>query len=79
MTTAERATFIRIRLLQVGQTQVDVGRGIGVTVKAINNAIHGRESSRRVKEAIAAAIGVPVRNLFPEVYRNRRGSRGSKR
>jgi transcriptional regulator with XRE-family HTH domain len=80
MTTEERATFIRIRLLEVGQTQADIARELGLTRKTVNDTIRRRAGSKKVCEAIAAAIRVPVSKLFPEVYKAKRDvSRGSER
>ena len=59
-------TSIKARLLEAGIKQVDIARQIGVDPSAVSAIIAGRKRSRRVREAIARALGVKIQELWPE-------------
>ncbi len=47
----------------------DIANQFGVSGPAVSQVIHGKDSSRRISEAIAKAIGMPVGQVFPK-YRS---------
>lgn len=49
-----------------GLTQSSIARSIGVTKQAVLNVIEKRNPSRRIAEAVAAAIERPLADVFPE-------------
>lgn len=42
-----------------------VARMIGVHPSAISHTLHGRRKSRRIRHAIAAAVGLPLETIWP--------------
>ncbi len=64
-------TKIKIELLKNGITGAEIARRAGVTRVAIYHVIEDRSKSRRLRKAIAKALGLPVEELWPNV--NKRG------
>lgn len=54
------------RLIDLDITQVEIARHEGVSKNAIGQTIRGRTVSRRLRLAIAKAIAVPVKEIWPE-------------
>ena len=54
---------ILMELLDVTQTQV--ARKLKVTVPAVNSVIKGLRGNPRIRQAIADAVGRPVRQIWP--------------
>jgi transcriptional regulator with XRE-family HTH domain len=56
---------IKMLLIDAEVTQTKIARNLGVTVSFINQIITGLRPTRRVREAIAQAVGKPVEELWP--------------
>jgi len=56
---------IKIMLLRAGKTQASIARDLGVNRSFVNNVIKGHRSTRRVREAIANAVGKRIGELWP--------------
>ena len=48
---------IRVAMLKAGVTQAAIARALRVSHTVVNDVIHGRKTSRRVREAIMEALG----------------------
>ncbi len=55
-------------------TGASIARKIGVAVPTISEVIHGRSTSRRISQAVADAVDVPVGELFP-MYQKEKGNK----
>ena len=65
---------IKAALLLRGVTQARIARECGCDRSVVANVIAGRRHTRRVREAIAAALGVPPESIWPdEAYRRPSG------
>jgi predicted transcriptional regulator len=49
-----------------GVKVIEIASALGVTHAAVSRCIHGRTQSLRIRKAIAAAIGKPINEVFPE-------------
>lgn len=58
---------IRAALILRGITISDVARQLNCSVAAVSMVISGTSKSQRIMEAVAAAIGKKVREIWPEV------------
>lgn len=56
---------IKIELIKYGINGAQIGRKVGVSRDAISKTIKGEIKSRRLRKAIADAIGVKVEDLWP--------------
>ena len=56
---------LKIKLLKAGITQADIAREIGVTRAFVNQIINGQRQTRRVRMAVAKAVGKRVEDLWP--------------
>ncbi len=56
---------IKILLLRAGVTQANIGRKVGVSRSFINQIIKGQRQTKRVRMAIAKAVGRRVEELWP--------------
>jgi lambda repressor-like predicted transcriptional regulator len=56
---------IKVQLLRAGKTQASIARELGVNRSFVNNVIKGHRSTKRVREAIAKAVGKRVNELWP--------------
>lgn len=64
-----KPAMIQARLKMFGTSQRDIARKIGdVSDSAINLVIHGRGRSRRIEQAIATAVLMPLHKVFPQWY-----------
>lgn len=59
-------TKIKIELLKKEISAAEIARRAGVVRSAISNVIAGRRKSKKLRKAIADAIGEPVEALWPE-------------
>jgi DNA-binding XRE family transcriptional regulator len=50
-----------------GLTITSIAKSIGVSKQAVACIIERRQTSRRISEAIAAAIELPLEEVFPEL------------
>ena len=50
-----------------GLTVAGIARSLGLTRQTVSLVIEGKGSSRRVAEAVAAAIELPVEVVFPRM------------
>jgi lambda repressor-like predicted transcriptional regulator len=69
-----KARTIKIRLLEKGISQVDIGRSVGVVRSYVSHVIAGRSKNRIVREAIAQAICMNVADIWPEEKNNKRAA-----
>jgi lambda repressor-like predicted transcriptional regulator len=59
-------TKIKIEMLKKGITGADIARRAGVTRVAIYHVIEGRVKSTRLRKAIADALGMKIKQIWPE-------------
>lgn len=57
---------IRILLLQNDVKQTRIADALGVSRTAVSLVIKGTVQSRRIKQAIASAVGMKLKDLWPE-------------
>ncbi len=57
---------IRALMILQGITNRDIARKIRVSNTWVSLVLCGHEKSERIRQAIAAAVGVPVEELWPE-------------
>ena len=69
-----RSLAIRQGLMFARVSQVAIAREVGVRKATVGNVVAGRRRSAKVEAAIARAMGVPVRRLWP-----RRRAKGADR
>ena len=56
---------IKILLLRVGITQTSIAKKLGVTLGFVNQIVNGQRHTKRVRKAIAKAVGRRVEELWP--------------
>ena len=66
---------IKIELMRAGISMADIGRRCGLTRQAVSMVISGVNRSVRAEQAIAAALGRQVDELFPPKQRKQNASR----
>ncbi len=68
MTTENRATEIRIKMMRKKVRPIDISRSFDPPVShtAVLNVIKGKSVSMRIKKAIAKAVGSTVEELWPD-------------
>ena len=59
---------IKAALKKAGSSQVDIARQLSVCTSAVAHIVAGRETGRRIADAIAAKIGKPLSELWPGRY-----------
>jgi DNA-binding XRE family transcriptional regulator len=52
-----------------GLTMTAIAKKVGVSKQAISLIIERRQTSRRIAQAIADAIELPIEQVFPELYK----------
>lgn len=62
---AHRSNDVLVAMKAARVTQAQVARSLGCTEAFVWQVIDGRRSTARVQDAIAAAVGLPVAELFP--------------
>ncbi|MDH4319920.1 MAG: helix-turn-helix domain-containing protein [Desulfobulbaceae bacterium] len=56
---------IRSWIVLAGVTQTAIAESIGVKPSSVNDVIAGRRKTKRIREAIAKAIKMPVSEIWP--------------
>lgn len=56
---------IKALMILKGITSVDIARKTGVSATWISLVLNGRKPSKRIRKAIAQAVGKPVEELWP--------------
>ncbi len=70
MTPAE----IKAALLLRGISQAEIAEVIGCSRDLVSHVINGRRTTRRIREAVAKALGRDVEAIWPdEIYRRASG------
>ena len=59
---------IKIKMLRLGLKQTQIAKKVGVTRRAIGMTIDGHSASHRLRVAIAEAIGIDIKEIWPSVY-----------
>lgn len=59
---------IRIAIYRANLNQAAIARELGVCPSHITRVIDGQYKSKRVHEAIAEAIGMDIRRIWPDLY-----------
>jgi len=57
---------VKYRMQVARVRQKDIAVFLGVSPQAINQVVNGFRSTRRIRNAISAAVGLPVSELWPE-------------
>jgi lambda repressor-like predicted transcriptional regulator len=60
------STKIKIELLKKGITGAAIARSLDITRSYVSHVIAGRFKSKKVRRAIADALGMRVEQLWPE-------------
>jgi transcriptional regulator with XRE-family HTH domain len=55
----------KAKLVLSGRSQIDIAEELGVAPQHISEVIRGERRSRRVEQAIADALEMPVDDVFP--------------
>jgi len=58
----------KIMLIERGYTVRTLANAIGMTIQAVNPAINGTSTSYRCHARIAAVLGKPMVEIWPELY-----------
>jgi transcriptional regulator with XRE-family HTH domain len=56
---------IKILLLRAGITQTSIAKKLGVTLGFVNQIVNGQRHTKRVRMAIARAVGKRIEDLWP--------------
>lgn len=67
MTPNEIKIEIYKRRLADGLTITQIANSLGVSKQAVSIVIERRQTSRRIAQAVADAIGRPLHEVFPEL------------
>ena len=59
---------IRVKMLRAKVTQAAISRKLKVSKPVINQVIDGKSVSDRIRRAIADAIKVDIRKIWPSTY-----------
>ena len=62
---------IKYHLARTGHNVRAIADELGVTSQAVSQVIHGRDSSRRISQAVADAIGKPLEEVFPKYRKDK--------
>lgn len=65
---------IRILLMENDVRQARIADHLGVSRTAVSNVIKGIVESRRIKSAIASAVGKKIEDLWPKEDRSQRAA-----
>jgi lambda repressor-like predicted transcriptional regulator len=69
-----KASKIRSLIVEAGTSGAEIGRSLGFTRSYVSHVIKGRSKNRVVREAIAAAIGKRVSEIWPEENTKKRAA-----
>ena len=61
---------IRIEILRANTTMAKIARAAKVSRGFVWQVVHGVRRTRRIREAIAQAVGKPIQELWPEENAN---------
>lgn len=59
---------IRVSLIRAGIPQQAIANKLNVSASAIARIIDGDSASHRIRQAIADAINIDIRNIWPSTY-----------
>lgn len=59
---------IKEALHRKGLNQAAIARAVGVTQASVSDVVNGWTVSRKIHEAIAEAIGIDIRKIWPDLY-----------
>ena len=59
---------IQAALRESGVTQVEIARRLDVTEMAVSLVVAGKRTSHRIREAIAEAAGLDIKEIWPLTY-----------
>jgi transcriptional regulator with XRE-family HTH domain len=65
---------LRILLLKAGVSQASIAKKLGVTLGFVNQIVYGRRSTKRVRMAIARAVGKRAEDLWPDSNNKRKAA-----
>lgn len=68
-TINDKKKLIKVLMLIKGVTVGQLAGQLGVTHVAVSRTVHGKCSSRRIKTAIAEAVGEPYEELWEKEKR----------
>ena len=63
---SEKGFHIRAALLEKGITLRSIAKKLNVSPAHVSQVVHGKYASKRLRKAIAEAIGVPVTSIWPD-------------
>ena len=63
-------TEIWIAMIRAGVGQKDIAEKVGVSRQHVHLVIHRGDVSHRVRKAIAEAIGMDLKRIWPSTYLN---------
>ncbi len=63
-----RAEWIKMKLRVAGSSSSKVAAKLGLSHSTISTVIRGHRTSKRIYEAVAKELGLPVTTIWPEVY-----------
>ena len=66
---------IWIAMIRAGVGQKDIGDALGLSRQTVHHVIQGKTVSHRVRKAIADAIGIDLKKLWPSAYLYQDGPR----
>lgn len=62
---ATRRPSVKALLIEKGINLVDIARALKVSSPTVSKVVSGKARSKRVQEAIAAALGLNIADLWP--------------
>lgn len=65
---------IKAALEKKGRPAVKVARRLHINKATVSRVIHGRDTSRRVADEISRVTGIPISQLWPGRYEERRAA-----
>lgn len=69
-----KARTIKIRLLEKGISQSEIAVRTSVVRSYVSHVIAGRSKNRRIRKAIADAIGIKMSEIWPEEENKKRAA-----
>ena len=59
---------IKVALLRAGITQAQIARKTKVHPSHVSRLVEGTKTNDRVRRAIAAAVGIDIKRIWPSIY-----------
>ena len=56
----------KILLLRANVKQADIARDLNISQATVYKIIHDQKTSRRVRDAVARALDLPIEELWPQ-------------